>query len=183
MGIIFGTMHLVKRFGLENPEYALYIRSMYAIGTIALLGMTFMVKQKITQKNDTTALEYDNTATGSSGERVVTTIVKYDLQEVAKLQKSTMFTLAIVLFMHFKFGYIQPLILQSILPLFNFVKSPLFQVHVMGRQAVDSLARPWVPESPFGGAPAPTSASTESAAPAETADKKKPAASETRKDK
>ncbi|KAJ1925070.1 hypothetical protein EC988_010372, partial [Linderina pennispora] len=41
MGIIFGTMHLVKRFGLENPEYALYIRSMYAIGTLALLGMTF----------------------------------------------------------------------------------------------------------------------------------------------
>ncbi|ORX71979.1 hypothetical protein DL89DRAFT_205610, partial [Linderina pennispora] len=143
MGIIFGTMHLVKRFGLENPEYALYIRSMYAIGTLVLLGMTFVIKQKITQKNDTTALEYDDTATGSSGQRIETTNVKYDLQEVAKLQKSSLFTIVIVLFMHFKFGYIQPLILQSILPLFNFVKSPLFQVHVLGKPATDSLARPW----------------------------------------
>ncbi|KAJ1958066.1 phosphate transporter (Pho88) [Linderina pennispora] len=141
--------------------------------------MTFVIKQKITQKNDTTALEYDDTAAGSSGQRIETTNVKYDLQEVAKLQKSSLFTVVIVLFMHFKFGYIQPLILQSILPLFNFVKSPLFQVHVLGKPATDSLARPWVPESPFGGAPAATNASTSSAAPAET---EQPAA-ETRKDK
>ncbi|KAI8325227.1 hypothetical protein GQ54DRAFT_246967, partial [Martensiomyces pterosporus] len=149
MGLIFGSMHLVKKFGLESPEYSPLIRIGYAVGTTLLLAFTFYLKSVIQQKNDTTALEYDDPTPGSQTGRIETTVCKYDLSEVAKLQKSTLFTVAIVLFMHFKFGYIQPLILQSILPLFNLYKNPLFQIHVLSKPAVDSLARPWIPENPF----------------------------------
>ncbi|KAJ2452609.1 phosphate transporter (Pho88) [Coemansia sp. RSA 2336] len=142
-------MHVVKRAGLESPEYAPLIRGAYAVTTAIILGLTFYLKTQIQARNDTTALEYDDPTPGSQQGRVVTTVAKYDLAEIAKLQKSTLFTAAIVVFMHFKFGYIQPLILQSLLPLLNLYKSPLFQIHVLGKPATDSLKRPWVPENPF----------------------------------
>ncbi|KAJ1997530.1 phosphate transporter (Pho88), partial [Coemansia thaxteri] len=150
MAVIFGTMHIVKKAGLENPEYALPIRAAYGIATALMFALTFYIKSMIQKKNDTTALEYDNPSPGNQeAPRVETTVCRYDLGEVAKLQKSSMFTIAIVAFMHFKFGYIQPLILQTLLPALNMYKSPLFQVHILGKPAVDGLKRPWVPENPF----------------------------------
>lgn len=78
------------------------------------------------------------------------TIREYDESEVRKFIQSTLTTMAIIAFMHFKFGYIQPLILQAILPLKAvFLDSPLFQVHLFGKPAQDKLARPWVPPNPF----------------------------------
>ncbi|KAJ1863171.1 phosphate transporter (Pho88) [Coemansia sp. RSA 2703] len=175
MAIIFGTMHVVKKAGLENPEYAPIIRTAYATVTAVIVALTFYIKTLIQQKNDSTELEYDDPTPGSDQGRIKTTVAKYDLGELSKLQKSTLFTVAIVGFMHFKFGYIQPLILQSLLPLLNLYKNQLFQIYVLGKPAVDSLQRPWVPENPFaaltGAAntanPAVTSSSTTAATVAE----------------
>ncbi|KAJ2490102.1 phosphate transporter (Pho88) [Coemansia sp. RSA 2050] len=150
MAVIFGTMHVVKRAGLESPEYAPFIRTAYAVATALMIGFTFYLKSLIQKKNDTTALEYNDPAPGNQGApRIETTFCRYDLGEVAKLQKSSLFTIAIVAFMHFKFGYIQPLILQTLLPMLNLYKSQLFQIHILGKPAVDSLKRPWTPENPF----------------------------------
>ncbi|KAJ1752845.1 phosphate transporter (Pho88) [Coemansia sp. RSA 989] len=155
-------MHVVKRAGLESPEYAPLIRGAYAVTTAIILGLTFYLKTQIRTRNDTTALEYDDPTPGSQQGRIVTTVAKYDLAEIAKLQKSTLFTAAIVVFMHFKFGYIQPLILQSLLPLLNLYKNPLFQIHVLGKPATDSLKRPWVPENPFAALTGANSSSSDS---------------------
>ncbi|KAJ1663615.1 phosphate transporter (Pho88) [Coemansia sp. RSA 1646] len=144
-------MHVVKRAGLEDPEYMPLIRSVYGIATALMIGLTFYMKSMVTKKNDTTALEYDDPAPGNQGERIVTTNVKHDISEIAKLQKSTLMTVGIVVFMHFKFGYIQPLILQTLLPMLNMYKSPLFQIHILGKPATDDLKRPWIPANPFAG--------------------------------
>ncbi|KAJ2510632.1 phosphate transporter (Pho88) [Coemansia sp. RSA 1939] len=149
MAIIFGTMHIVKKAGLEDPQYMVLIRSIYGIATALMVGFTYHLKNMVTRKNDTTALEYDDATPGNQGERVVTTNVKHDLAEIAKLQKSTLLTVGIVVFMHFKFGYIQPLILQTLLPLLNMYKNPLFQIHILGKPAADDLKRPWLPANPF----------------------------------
>ncbi|KAJ1843649.1 hypothetical protein LPJ57_009684, partial [Coemansia sp. RSA 486] len=37
----------------------------------------------------------------------------------------------------------------SIMPMMNMYKNQLFQIHVLGKPAVDGLQRPWVPENPF----------------------------------
>ncbi|KAJ2158909.1 phosphate transporter (Pho88) [Coemansia sp. RSA 552] len=173
LAVIFGTMHIVKKAGLEDPNYAPIIRSIYGATTIAILALTFYLKGQIQSKNDTTALEYDDPSPGSQQGRIVTTVQKYDLGEVAKLQKSTLLTAAIVVFMHFKFGYIQPLILQSLLPLLNLYKNQLFQIHLLGKPATDSLKRPWVPENPFAaltGSDSRSNADAPSTAAAEVAD-------------
>ncbi|KAJ2634789.1 hypothetical protein GGF40_003992 [Coemansia sp. RSA 1286] len=149
MAVIFGTMHVVKKAGLESPEYAPIIRTAYATVTAIIFGLTLYLKTLIQQKNDNSEFEYDDPTPGSQGGRIKTSVCKYDLGELSKLQKSTLFTVAIVGFMHFKFGYVQPLILQSIMPMMNMYKNQLFQIHVLGKPAVDGLQRPWVPENPF----------------------------------
>ncbi|KAJ2889836.1 hypothetical protein GGI21_006409, partial [Coemansia aciculifera] len=74
MAVIFGTMHIVKRAGLENPEYALYLRAAYAAATALMIAFTFYLKTLIQKKNDTTALEYDDPSAGNQGApRVETT--------------------------------------------------------------------------------------------------------------
>ncbi|KAJ1843844.1 hypothetical protein LPJ57_009642 [Coemansia sp. RSA 486] len=35
------------------------------------------------------------------------------------------------------------------MPMMNMYKNQLFQIHVLGKPAVDGLQRPWVPENPF----------------------------------
>ncbi|KAJ2538337.1 phosphate transporter (Pho88) [Coemansia sp. RSA 1933] len=163
MAVIFGTMHVVKRAGLEDPQYMPLIRGVYGVATALMLALTFYLKSTVTAKNDTTALEYDDPAPGNQGQRIVTTNVKHDVGEIGKLQKSTLLTVGIVIFMHFKFGYIQPLILQTLLPMLNMYKSPLFQIHILGKPAVDDLKRPWTPASPFAGLGGGANASTSEA--------------------
>ena len=51
--------------------------------------------------------------------------------------------LAIMAVMHLKFGYTQPLLIQSILPLKNIFDNPIIQLHVLGKPAVGDLKRPF----------------------------------------
>ncbi|KAJ3171740.1 hypothetical protein HK101_011243 [Irineochytrium annulatum] len=45
--------------------------------------------------------------------------------------------------LHFQWGYIRPLLLQSVLSLRTVSSTPLFQVHVLGKPATGDLKRPW----------------------------------------
>ena len=57
---------------------------------------------------------------------------------------------AIIGFLHWKWGVIQPLLLQSIMPLKNIIfDSQLFQIHLFNKAASGTLQRPWKVENPF----------------------------------
>lgn len=78
------------------------------------------------------------------GTPVVTTNRDYDLQQIAKKTPGQLIGIAIMAVMHLKFGYTQPLLIQSIMPL----KALLFddkivQLHIFGKPATGKLARPF----------------------------------------
>lgn len=74
------------------------------------------------------------------------TISEYDSAELRKLIQQTVFSVLLLSFLHYKYEYIQPLILQSILPLKNLYSTPLFKIFILGRNAETEkeLKRPWV---------------------------------------
>ena len=86
----------------------------------------------------------------SDVEVVQTTVEGYDRKQL--MQQLYQFGIAIgmISFLHFKWGYIRPLTLQAILGLKTLYGIPLVQVHILGKQAVGSLARPWRPKTMFG---------------------------------
>lgn len=79
------------------------------------------------------------------------TICEYDIAELKKLIQQTVVGVAILGFLHFKFDFVQPLILQSIFPFKNLLSSPLAKIHIFGKSAESGeLKRPWKAPSPFG---------------------------------
>ncbi len=82
---------------------------------------------------------------------VQTTVGDYDLSQVKSLFFQTVMGAAIVVFMHLKWGYLRPLLLQSVLGLKTLSAAPIVQVYVLGYKAEGELARPWKAGGGFGG--------------------------------
>lgn len=56
--------------------------------------------------------------------------------------------------MHLYFGYTQPLLVQSIMPIKNVLESKVAKIHLMGKEPVGDLKRPWKTGGLFAGADA-----------------------------
>jgi hypothetical protein len=99
---------------------------------------------------------------GSVGERSTTQFVSnygcfigftvdYDKSEVWKGLKQSGIGLAMVTFLHFKFGYVQPLIIQAILGFKTFFTTKEARIHLFNRSTSSGdLKRPFRVDSPFG---------------------------------
>lgn len=74
---------------------------------------------------------------------MVTTVRDYDLQQIAKNTPGQLIGLAIMGVMHLKFGYTQPLLIQSIMPLKSLFDNPIVKIHILGKEATGDLERPF----------------------------------------
>lgn len=74
---------------------------------------------------------------------MVTTVRDYDLQQIAKNTPGQLIGLAIMGVMHLKFGYTQPLLIQSIMPLKSLYDNPIVKIHILGKDATGDLKRPF----------------------------------------
>jgi hypothetical protein len=56
----------------------------------------------------------------------------------------------IISLMHYQWGYLRPLLLQSILGFRTLAAAPVVQVWLFGQKAEGKLTRPWTAPNPFG---------------------------------
>ena len=78
------------------------------------------------------------------------TVKEHDMKEVGKLVMGTLMPIVIISFLHFKWQYERPLVMQSVMMPFTLSDNKLFKIYILGQQAVGKLARPWTaPASPF----------------------------------
>lgn len=68
-----------------------------------------------------------------------TTVKEYDLSQAKSMNNSLLMPMAMLWFLHFKMGQVQPLFFQTANGIKDFIFSPLFQVYVLGRH----LERPF----------------------------------------
>jgi hypothetical protein len=77
--------------------------------------------------------------------------LEYDKNEVWKGLKQSGIGLAMVTFLHFKFGYVQPLIIQAILGFKTFFTTKEARIHLLHQSTGSGdLKRPFRVDSPFG---------------------------------
>jgi hypothetical protein len=76
-------------------------------------------------------------------ENVETTFRDHDLSQLQSQIMQMIVGLGIVSFIHFKWGYLRPLLLQSVLGVKSFIGTPLAQVYLLGKKTEGELARPW----------------------------------------
>lgn len=103
---------------------------------------------------DTTTITYDAPRKpGMSADApttITTTIKDYDIDQVQQFIKSTVTSIVIISVMHFQFKFTQPLLMQSIMPIKNFLAHKEALIHLWGDAPEGNLARPFTAENPLG---------------------------------
>ena len=80
------------------------------------------------------------------------TVAEHDWRELKKLLTQSGIGMALIPFLHIKWAYTIPLVVQSINVPVTLFTHKFAQVHLLGNAAVGSMARPWkAPPSPFEG--------------------------------
>ncbi|KAJ8104285.1 inorganic phosphate transporter Pho88 [Lipomyces tetrasporus] len=162
MMLMFGLMQVSKKIPFDDPMIVFYARVAYLVSNIFIFSLYLFARYKINKKNgrtngytDLTTLKYVEPAqpfVGSSNERklVTTTVKEYDLQQVSSAIRSSFMGIGILLFMHFKLGYTNPLVMQSVLPVKSALEQKIIQIHVFGKPATGDLKRPFKSAGLFG---------------------------------
>ncbi|KAJ1959448.1 phosphate transporter (Pho88) [Dispira parvispora] len=152
MVLVLGLVQLAKHLNLEDPIRVQWVLIGFVVSNVLILGGCYYLKFLIMRKNDHETLKYMEPASPGNpqGREVETTLRDYDLGEVSKQINSVLLTLGMLGFMHYQWGFVQPLFLQSVLPIKSFLTSNLVRIHILGQAAEGSLERPWRPENPFG---------------------------------
>lgn len=86
-------------------------------------------------------------AAAAAAEPQVMTTEEYDLSVLATVRRGLLFNALLLSVFHLKMGSLNPLVITSATGLARLLDEPLFQLHVLGRPAVDALARPFKPEA------------------------------------
>ncbi|KAK9464970.1 inorganic phosphate transporter Pho88 [Lipomyces arxii] len=154
--VMLVLMQVSKKIPFEDPQVVMYARIAYLASNLFIFSLYMFARFKITKKNDLTTLKYVEPSSSPFGapaqERkfVTTTVKEYDLQQVTTAIRSSFMGIAILLFMHFRLGYTNPLVMQSVLPIKSAFEQKIIQIHVMGKPAVGDLKRPFKAASMFG---------------------------------
>lgn len=80
---------------------------------------------------------------GEEPKSVTTTIKEYDESQLKAALKGTLMGMGIMAVMHFKFGYTNPLFMQSIMPLKSAFENNLVKIHIFNKPATGTLKRPF----------------------------------------
>jgi len=152
LAFVLLTVQATKQLDMTDPTTLLIIRVCYATAQFIMLGLCFYIYRGISHKPDNTLLKVTEPAPAFSGAEAVTkdmTVSDYDMAELRKFIQQTAISLCLLSFLHYKYDYVQPLILQSILPFKNVWSMPLFKIHVLKKAAAGALKRPWKVANPF----------------------------------
>ncbi|CEG76653.1 hypothetical protein RMATCC62417_11515 [Rhizopus microsporus] len=154
IGSFIFFQQLSKFLHLDNHVQSL--RFLYLFAQFVILALHFYLIYAIKNKNDQTILKYVEPAaqswdgTETPDQLVNTTVMEYDINEVKKSMKQSFVGIALIAFIHLKFGYIQPLLVQSILGFKTFLMTKEARLHIWGAKATGDLRRPFRIEAPFG---------------------------------
>jgi hypothetical protein len=72
-----------------------------------------------------------------------TTYMDYDIARIAEQYQQLGIGFALMVFLHFQYGYLRPLVLQSVLGFRTLATAPLFQIYIFGKEPTGELKRPF----------------------------------------
>ncbi|GAA5796948.1 inorganic phosphate transporter Pho88 [Helicostylum pulchrum] len=144
-------------FGLDHSENLDTIRTLFLGSQFIVIVLSFYLLSVIKSKNDTTPLRYvvpgekQWNGTQTTDTLIETTHKDYDITEVKKQLNQGFTNLVSVAFLHLKYGYIQPLIIQSILSFKIFLMTKEARIHFFGGKTTHGeLRRPFRVTGIFG---------------------------------
>ena len=150
IALLFGwsKLNIDTSFETEEGQGNIFILRCAFYGVVLIcLAMVAFMRSKITGgKPNLEKIEVVTPKTMAEPEKTEEmTITEYDLQQIKKLVGSILMPMCIISLMHFKWQFVRPLVLQSVMMPMTMAKSQLFKIHVLGQPAEGDLERPWAP--------------------------------------
>lgn len=130
----------------DQPQLVQRARIAYVATQLLSIALFYFCSLKIKAKNDTTILKYVEPKSPISqepGELITTTNRDYDLMEIHKSVRSIILGMMFVALLHLYWGFSQPLLIQSVLPIKAALESREVKIWFWGRQATGNLKRPF----------------------------------------
>ena len=167
--VLFGWSKLDIEVDPETPEGQQNVEliRMAFIGCVAVCYLfAFYVKTLVRSKRDDTMVTVTTPKTmAAEAKTEEITVTEHDTREATKMMSGILMPLLIIGFLHYKWAYIRPLVMQCVMMPMSLYDNKLIKVHVLGQPATGDLQRPWKPPaSPLAALMNPASAETQSAA-------------------
>ena len=166
--VIFMTFSLVVMNAISKIDFAedttkrMYLFSAYGIAQGLTLLVAGIIYLRIKSKNEKGIIHIKNTGVVASAQAAVDkenaeqnevitqTIMEYDMGKLQQMVINTLTTVGISVFLYYKFSIIKPLAFQSLFAIKNLFEQPLVSIHIFGKKATGSLARPFTATSILG---------------------------------
>eukprot|EP01116_Phalansterium_solitarium_P013386 TRINITY_DN30745_c0_g1_i1.p2 TRINITY_DN30745_c0_g1~~TRINITY_DN30745_c0_g1_i1.p2 ORF type:complete len:203 (-),score=64.17 TRINITY_DN30745_c0_g1_i1:654-1262(-) len=162
MLLILPVMYIMNQIDWTQPQNVLYSRILYGLAQTCILGFCFFIYQAINARKDQKKITVKQAAQWGTpaGPDQEQTVQEYDLAQLKKYATQVLFGACMVSFIHFKWGMIQPLFIQTVMTPMQLYRNQLFQIFVMGQRG-DIEKRPFKEENPFAAAFSGMAAATE----------------------
>lgn len=152
------AMQLAKKPFMLGPEMISRVRIGFVAAMLLQVFFALVLKRLIAARKETTTFKFRPEGSlfmaAEETEEVEMTVYEYDTQEANKLVRSAVLYGVLGLLSHWKWGVIQPLLVQGMALVRAVLFNPLYHVYFYRRR----LARPFEKAMLFGGEEAPVAA-------------------------
>lgn len=138
MFIMLPLLFLMNKVDFENEETLFLARVAFAVAQLVSLGAAVYVKNVVAAKNDRRVIYVPGAKSPfdqapNFDDLTETTYVAHESAKAAEFIKQTMIGGAIAVFVHFKMGVNQVMVIQAVMAPFNLYDNPLVRAYILGR--------------------------------------------------
>ena len=146
--VLMGWSKLVEKYELDTSEGSDLLMALrctyYSVATICLLTI-YYIRTRVQATPNEEKIKINTPATmGVEAKSEEMTIQEHDLKEVQKALMAMFMPLVMISVMHWKWEFIRPLVMQSIMMPLTLSDNKLFKIYLLGHSAEGKLKRPWV---------------------------------------
>lgn len=138
---------LMSYIDMTNPDTIFYLRVAFIVSFVLTLAYVQFLKYKIAQAPFDPKPTIKVQETGKPEQMM--NAQQYDQHEVGKMQTQILVGMVVVLLMHYKWEYVQPLFIQAVTGPMNVLTNNLSMIHVFNKPAEGDRARPFKEGGPF----------------------------------
>jgi len=152
MFVTLPVLLLMNKLDLANPDNIDLVRMAFGCMQTLLLLVAGYIYFSINSRNQQTKIKVTPPSKFMAAPEApeVMTIREYDLSQLRKWAGQILMGSIITGFLHYKWGFVPPLFIQTFLNPINMIQMPLFQIHVLGWSDDGDRKRPWkADENPF----------------------------------
>lgn len=149
-GAIIGGIVLSQILDMQSPKTVMLLRLFYLVTQLFVIGIYAWILWRVNNKNDQTKIRVPKQqawgAPANQEEFEEVTVVAYDRVQLFSKLKQNAITFCVILFLHYKFEMVPPLLFQTLLGPVTLYSTPIVQAVLLGDT---SIKRPFKQENPF----------------------------------